>query len=130
MLKGFKEFLFRGNIVDLAVAVVIGSAFAALVKQLGDSFINPLVKAIGGGGGGTAGTFTVHGVVFDFGAFITATVNFLITAAVVYFLVVLPTRHAIARSAAKKATIAEREEVPADVVLLTEIRDLLRSRSY
>jgi large conductance mechanosensitive channel len=88
MLKGVRDFMFRGNIVDLAVAVVIGTAFTALVQALGNAFINPLVKAITGGKIG--GTFTVVGVTFDYGSFITALINFIIIAAVVYFLIVVP----------------------------------------
>jgi large conductance mechanosensitive channel len=89
MIKGFKEFIMRGNVIDLAVGVVIGAAFGALVTQLTASFIDPLIKLIGGGGE-LAGTFTVDGVVFDYGAFINAVITFLLTAAAIYFLVVLP----------------------------------------
>ena len=89
MIKGFKEFIMRGNVIDLAVGVVIGAAFGALVTQLTASFIDPLIKLIGGGGE-LGGTFTVDGVVFDWGAFLNAAITFLLTAAAVYFIVVLP----------------------------------------
>jgi large conductance mechanosensitive channel len=89
MIKGFKEFIMRGNVIDLAVGVVIGAAFGALVTQLTASFIDPLITLIGGGGE-LGGTFSVDGVVFDYGAFINAVITFLLTAAAVYFLVVVP----------------------------------------
>ncbi|EWM14167.1 large conductance mechanosensitive channel protein MscL [Kutzneria sp. 744] len=123
MLKGFRDFLFRGNIVDLAVAVVIGTAFTALVTALGSAFINPLVKAITGGKIG--GTFTVVGVTFDYGLFITALINFIIVAAVVYFLVVIPVQRITNRF---KKQEDEKPAAPTDIELLTEIRDLLRSQ--
>jgi large conductance mechanosensitive channel len=123
MLKGFRDFLFRGNIVDLAVAVVIGTAFTALVTALGNAFINPLVKAITGGKIG--GTFTVVGVTFDYGLFITALINFIIIAAVVYFLVVVPVQRVTNRF---KKQEEQKPAAPTDIELLTEIRDLLRSQ--
>ncbi|QUQ69318.1 large conductance mechanosensitive channel protein MscL [Kutzneria sp. CA-103260] len=123
MLKGFRDFLFRGNIVDLAVAVVIGTAFTALVTALGNAFINPLVKAITGGEIG--GTFTVVGVTFDYGLFITAVINFVIIAAVVYFLIVVPVQRITNRF--KKPEEAK-PAGPTDIELLTEIRDLLRAQ--
>lgn len=89
MVKGFKEFIMRGNVVDLAVGVVIGAAFGALVTQLTKSFIEPVIKLLGGGGV-DGGTFTVNDVVFDYGAFINAAITFVLTAAAIYFIVVLP----------------------------------------
>lgn len=125
MLKGFKDFLMRGNVVDLAVAVVIGVAFAALVTQFTQSFIEPLIKLIGGGGV-TGGAFKVNGVAFDWAAFVNAVINFLIVAAVVYFFVVVPMNHLLSRL---KRDIEPESEAPApDVQLLTEIRDLLRAQ--
>ncbi len=89
MIKGFREFIMRGNVIDLAVGVVIGAAFNALITQLTKSFIEPLIRLIGGGGT-VAGTFTVDGVVFDWGAFVNAAITFLLTAAALYFFVVAP----------------------------------------
>ena len=89
MLKGFKDFLMRGNVVDLAVAVVIGTAFAALITQFTKSFIEPLIKLVGGGGV-SGGAFKVNDVSFDWAAFVNAVILFLIVAAVVYFFVVVP----------------------------------------
>jgi large conductance mechanosensitive channel len=97
MIKGFKEFIMRGNVVDLAVGVVIGAAFGALVTQLTASFIDPLIQLIGGGGelGGAIviNEGTPDQVVFDYGAFINAVITFLLTAAAIYFLVVAPYNH-------------------------------------
>lgn len=89
MLKGFKEFIMKGNVIDLAVGIVIGAAFTAVVTQLTESFLNPLIKLVGGGGI-DGGTFTVNDVVFDWAAFLNAVITFLITAAAIYFLVVAP----------------------------------------
>jgi large conductance mechanosensitive channel len=128
MLKGFKDFLLRGNIVDLAVAVVIGTAFTALVASFTANLINPLIARAGGadvGGGlgiqlgedGNADTF------LNIGDFITAIVTFLITAAVVYFLVVVPMKTIMERL--KRPEDAVVEEVDEQTALLREIRDAL-----
>lgn len=89
MLKGFKEFIMKGNVIDLAVGIVIGAAFTAVVNQLTESFLNPLIKLVGGGGV-DGGTFTINDVVFDWASFVNAVITFLITAAAIYFLVVAP----------------------------------------
>ncbi len=125
MLKGFKDFLLRGNIVDLAVAVVIGTAFTALVASFTNSFINPLIGLIGGGGP-EGMSFKVNGQIFTVGAFITAIITFAITAAVVYFFVVVPMKTVQERLARGKeqAPIAVAE----DIQLLREIRDSLAQR--
>ena len=126
MLKGFKDFLLRGNIVDLAVAVVIGTAFTALVGAFGDSFIKPLLGLIGGGGP-EGMTLEVNGQYFTFGAFITALITFTITAAVVYFAVVVPMKTVQERLARGKeeAPVA----VPEDIQLLRDIRDSLAAQN-
>ena len=124
MIKGFKDFLLRGNVIDLAVAVVIGAAFSNLVNAFKDSFLTPLINLVGGGGQ-FGGQFSVDGQPFTWGAFLSQVVSFLLTAAVIYFVVVLPMK-----------TIAERrrrgEEAgpsqPTQVELLVEIRDLLRAQ--
>ncbi|MHB0928748.1 MAG: large conductance mechanosensitive channel protein MscL [Candidatus Nanopelagicales bacterium] len=125
MLKGFKEFIMRGNVVDLAIAVVIGAAFSGIVTQLTKSFIEPLIKLVGGGGV-SGGAFTVNGVPFDWAAFINACINFLIVAAVIYFLIVVPMNKIKERAARKAEPLIVSD--PEDLVLLREIRDLLRSR--
>lgn len=125
MLKGFKDFLLRGNVVDLAVAVVIGAAFTAVVTAFTSAFLKPLIQVFSGGGE-FAGAFTVNGVVFDYASFINAVITFAITAAVIYFLVITPLRYVEERR-------RRGEEVgpadPTDVELLTEIRDLLREQA-
>src|SRR3954451_25369517 len=89
MIKGFKDFLLRGNVVDLAVAVVIGTAFTLLVASFTDSFLKPLIGLVGGGGA-SGGTLVVDGQFFTWGAFINQVITFVLTAAVVYFVVVVP----------------------------------------
>jgi large conductance mechanosensitive channel len=89
-MGGFKKFLLRGNLVNLAVAVVIGVAFAALVAALVKDLITPLIAAIGGQPDFANLTFTVNHSKFFYGSFINALISFLIIAAVIYFLVVIP----------------------------------------
>ncbi|MFV8381822.1 large conductance mechanosensitive channel protein MscL [Corynebacterium hindlerae] len=133
MLKGFKDFLMRGNVVDLAVAVVIGSAFTAIVTAFTDNLINPLIAAVGGAEVGGLGFHVIAGneaTFVDFGAVITAALNFLIIAAVVYFILVAPMNKLKEIQAARKG-VKEDEETPASVEaeLLEEIRDLLKARN-
>jgi large conductance mechanosensitive channel len=89
-MSGFKKFLLRGNLVDLAVAVMIGAAFATLVAALTKDFITPLLAAIGGKPDFGSLHFTVNKSTFNYGDFINALIAFLILAAVLYFLVVVP----------------------------------------
>lgn len=123
MIQGFKDFLLRGNIVDLAVAVVIGTAFTALVSAFTNSFINPLIGLVSGGGT-AGGSFEVNGQVFTYGAFITAIITFVLTAAVVYFVVVVPMKTINERLSRGKEP--EPEGVSEDIQLLREIRDSLQ----
>lgn len=124
MLKGFRDFLMRGNVVDLAVAVVIGAAFGAIVKGFTDGILNPLIAAIFGKPSlNDVGTFTINKAEFSIGLVLTPLVNFVLVAAAIYFLVVVPINSVRARFA-KQDEIAEAEEI----VLLREIRDELRSR--
>ena len=128
MLKGFKEFILRGNVIDLAIAVVVGAAFTGIVTQLTKSFIQPLIQVFGGGGI-HGGAFVIHGVAFDWAAFINSLINFLIIAAVLYFLIVLPINRIVAlRHRAEAVADAVPAPDPEDVVLLREIRDLLRAQ--
>lgn len=126
MFRGFREFIARGNIVDLAVAIVIGGAFTTLVGQLTKSFLQPLIRIIFGGGL-RGGTFSVRGQDFDYGAFVNAVITFLITAAAIYYLVVVPMNRMITRRNAKLG-IAPKADESDEVRLLTEIRDSLRDR--
>ena len=97
MLKGFKQFLLRGNVVDLAVAVVIGGAFGEVVKALVGDLITPLIAAIGGKPNFSEILFTVNGSQFKIGEFINALISFLMVAAAIYFLVVVPMNSITAR---------------------------------
>jgi large conductance mechanosensitive channel len=128
MIREFREFILRGNVVDLAVAVIIGTAFAAVVKAFTDNILTPLIAAIGGQPDFGALKFTINGSHFTYGLFINAVVAFLITAAVIFFLVVRPLNSLAARRKAQEPT-PEPEAPAEDVRLLMEIRDLLRERA-
>jgi large conductance mechanosensitive channel len=90
MIKGFKEFVLRGNILDLAVAFVIGVAFAAVINSLVKDIIMPIIAAIVGKPDFSGLTFTVNNSVFFYGSFINAVVSFLLVAAAIYFIIVMP----------------------------------------
>ncbi len=98
MLKGFKQFLLRGNVIDLAVAVVIGAAFGAVVAALVKDLLTPLIAAIVGAPDFSAIQFTVNGSKFLVGDFINALVSFVLIAAAVYFFVVVPVNTVMARA--------------------------------
>jgi large conductance mechanosensitive channel len=90
LLKEFREFLMRGNVVDLAVAVVIGAAFGALITALVDNLLTPLIAAIFGEPDFSELSFTINGSVFTYGLFINALISFLLIAAAVFFVIVKP----------------------------------------
>jgi len=90
MFKGFREFIMRGNVVDLAVAVVIGAAFGAVVKAFVDNIITPIIAAIFGQPDFSGLYFTVNGSMFRYGLFINALVSFLLVAAAIYYVVIVP----------------------------------------
>jgi large conductance mechanosensitive channel len=90
MLKEFRDFVLRGNVVELAIAVVIGAAFGALVTAFVASFVTPLIAAVGGKPDFSALAFTINGSRFAYGSFFNALLSFLIIAAVVFFLIVRP----------------------------------------
>lgn len=131
-MKGFKDFIMQGNVIDLAVGVVIGGAFTALIGAVVDNLIQPVVNAAGGKNVDGLAFRLIQGneaTKMDFGALISAIIAFLITAAVVYFVFVLPIAKARQIARARKGESAEEESAaPEDVVLLTEIRDLLSSQ--
>ncbi|AEQ06222.1 large conductance mechanosensitive channel protein MscL [Corynebacterium pseudotuberculosis] len=132
MLKGFKDFILRGNVVELAVAVVIGTAFTAIVTAFTNHLINPLIASLGGADVSGLGFHIRSGneaTFLDFGAVITAAINFLIIAAVVYFILVAP-MNKLNEMAARRKGIQEEEEAPASIEaeLLEEIRDLLKNQ--
>jgi large conductance mechanosensitive channel len=98
MLDGFKKFILRGNVVDMAVGVVIGAAFAGVVSGLTKAFLNPLIRLVAGGAEKFSTLqFTIRGTPFPVDDFINASISFVLIAAVVYFLVVLPVNALVAR---------------------------------
>jgi len=127
MLAGFKNFIMRGNVIELAVAFVVGAAFVAVVKALVDGLITPLIAAIVGKPNlDGAMIVTVNNADFLFGAVLGAIINFVLVAAAVYFLIVAPMNKLAER---RKAGIEPEPEAPAeDILLLQEIRDLLAAR--
>ena len=128
MLSGFKTFIARGNVVDLAVGVVMGAAFGLVVSGLVESFINPLIAwLVGKPNFDSFLEFTVGSATVQPGAIITALVNFLIVAFALYLFVVMPMNALNARR--KKEEAEEAPAVSEDVQLLSEIRDLLKAQS-
>jgi large conductance mechanosensitive channel len=127
MVKGFRDFLLRGNVIDLAVAVIIGAAFGAVVKSFADDFIGGIIGVIGGTPDFGRAGFTVNGSRIIYGSTLTALINFVIVAAVIYFVLVIPMQRLMSMRQEKAET-----ESPAptdETILLTEIRDLLRDQA-
>ena len=135
MLSGFQKFLLRGNVVDLAVGVVMGAAFGGVVTAFTKSFLDPLIRLVGGGK--VAGTWELRApsvadglnippLVLDYGSFLTALIGFVLTAAVIYFLVVLPMNALSERFRRQEEPAAA--EPSNEEKLLAEIRDALRQR--
>ncbi|CCH15364.1 large conductance mechanosensitive channel protein MscL [Micromonospora lupini] len=133
MLKGFKDFIMRGNVVDLAVGVVIGAAFTGVVTQLTKSFLEPLVRVIivlitGNKNGLTGSVPTFREIPFDWVAFVNAVITFLLTAMALYFLVVYPMNRLAERR--KRGEEPPPSAPSEEVKLLTEIRDALVSAGH
>jgi large conductance mechanosensitive channel len=126
MLKEFRAFLLRGNVIDLAVAFVIGVAFAAVVTSFVQDLLTPLIAAIFGKPDFSGLTFTINGSVFRYGAFVNALITFLTVAAAVFFFVVRPYNWLQERRAKGEEAPPEPTE---EVKVLSEIRDLLSTRS-
>lgn len=131
MFKGFKEFLLRGNVIDLAVAVVIGAAFNAVVQKVVDSLINPIIGMVFKADSLDDALMLdlPNGGSIAFGALIGAIINFLIVAGVVYFVFVMPMNKL--REASEKLVSAADDEpvVETEQELLSDIRDLLRAQA-
>lgn len=128
MLKGFKEFIARGNVLDLAVAVVIGAAFTQVVNSLVSGIILPIIAAIFGKPSFDDLTFTINNSVFKYGTFLTAVVNFVLVVAAVYFVVVMPIQRLSEMQARRREAGQGTDEasvVSDEVLALREIRDLL-----
>lgn len=130
MIKGFKDFLLRGNVVDLAVAFVMGAAFAGVIMTFTESIIQPIINSIGGRESLGLGFFIRDNdqkTFVDIGAVITALITFAITAAAVYFVVVVPVTRLMERRNRGEEPVVEAPTE--DIVLLREIRDSLQQRS-
>src|SRR6476620_7295670 len=127
----FKEFVMRGNVVDLAVAVVIGAAFGAVVNALVKDIFTPLIAAIFGKPDFSALTFTINDSQFFYGDLINALISFLSIAAAVFFFVVKPLNYMQERRKRAMADGAEPDETTLsdEAVLLSDIRDLLRQQN-
>ena len=121
MIEEFKKFILKGNVVDLATGVIIGAAFGTIVSAFTAGIVTPILGLLGGG----ANVGLKLGGIFDLGLIISAVINFLITAAVIFFVIVKPANAMIAKMKAKE--VAAPPPGPSDdVKLLTEIRDLLK----
>lgn len=121
LVKEFKEFINRGNVMDLAVGVIIGGAFTAIVTALTDSIINPLIAVIAGGGADKLSALVIPGTEIDFGAFISAIINFLIVALVVFLIVKAFNK---AQAVGKKKEEGEEEaEAPKCPFCLEEVKE-------
>lgn len=125
MLREFREFINRGNVMDLAVAVIIGAAFGAIVTSLVNDIIMPIIGVISGGVNFSGLAVTIGDAAITYGNFIQAVVNFLIIAFVIFLLV--RTLNNLQKRLAREAKVAPPPEAPVDVQLLTEIRDLLKA---
>ncbi|MFI9510685.1 large conductance mechanosensitive channel protein MscL [Nocardia sp. NPDC052566] len=126
MLKGFKDFLMRGNVIDLAVAVVMGTAFTAVVTSVTKGLVNPLLAVFGGTDELGLGFHLIASKPATFiqvGPIITAAINFVVIAAVLYFVLILPMKTLKNRFGTTKVT------EPTEAELLIEIRDLLAERN-
>lgn len=130
MFKGFKEFIAQGNVIDLAVAVVIGGAFTMIVTAVVDSIITPVISLFfeadaTGKFGPTVTNIYGNEVTFEIGALVSAIISFLAVALVVYFVFVAPMNKYKERQAARNPAVEE-DTLPTEQELLIEIRDLLR----
>ncbi len=119
MLKEFKEFAMKGNIVDLAVAVIIGGAFGKIVTALTESIIMPIISMIVGKGGMSGIAFTIGNTVFPVGVLIQAVIDFILIAFVLFLIIK-------AMNARKKKEVAAPAVTPEEITLLREIRDSLK----
>ncbi|MGN6606933.1 MAG: large conductance mechanosensitive channel protein MscL [Jatrophihabitans sp.] len=130
MIQGFKAFIMRGNVVDLAVAVVIGAAFKAVVDALVADIITPIIAAIGGKPDFSSLNFTINKSTFKYGDLINQIISFLIVAAAIYFLIVAPL-NMLAERRQRRLAAGEPDPEPKaeDVQLLEQIRDLLASQT-
>ncbi|MFG6504360.1 large conductance mechanosensitive channel protein MscL [Microbacterium sp. P05] len=137
MIKGFKEFILRGNVIDLAVAVVIGAAFTAIVNTMVQGFINPLIGFVFQMGDLSDWNWTVRTLsggeaTFAFGTIVVALINFVAVAAIVYFVFVFPMNRFKQRAAARAGVETGADHtptLPTEQELLMQIRDLLEKQN-
>ncbi|MCD4557621.1 large conductance mechanosensitive channel protein MscL [Schaalia sp. lx-100] len=129
MLKGFRDFISRGNVIDLAVAVIIGAAFTPIVNAVSNLITQLIASIIGKPSFDNVLEFTINGTLIQPGTIITAIVNFLLIAGSVYFVIVLPMNKFKERQAAKEAVEEAAAEPSAEIQLLTEIRDALTAKN-
>lgn len=137
-LQEFKEFALKGNVMDMAVGVIVGAAFGNIVSSLTDNFINPLIAVITGGAKKdengvmqlVGGKFSINGIDFNYGAFLSSVLNFLIIALILFCLIkAINTAMTIGKKKKEEEEAAKPVEPSKEELLLTEIRDLLKEQN-
>ena len=131
MLKGFKDFILRGNVIELSVAVIMAAAFGAVVTSFTEGIVDPLLAAVGGPDNIGLGFHLRSGndaTFINLGGIITSAITFLITAAVIYFILIVPMNKATELAARRKGIDAEEVTEATETELLVEIRDLLKAQ--
>ena len=126
MFKGFRDFIMRGSIVDLAIAVVVGVAFGGVITALVEDLLTPLIAAMFGKQDFSNLTFTINESVFRYGHFINSMISFVAVAGSIYFIVVVPMKKIAERRKVGQDAPEESPAPSSEVVLLREIRDLLK----
>ena len=128
MIKEFKEFISKGNVMDMAVGIIIGGAFTAIVTALVNSILMPIIGAISGGKSVEDMSIMVGNAAIGYGAFIQAIIDFLLIAWVLFMIIKAINKAKAVAEKEKEEAPAEPEPTPADIELLTEIRDLLKEK--
>lgn len=137
-LQEFKEFALKGNVMDMAVGVIVGAAFGNIVSSLTDNFINPLIAVITGGAKKdengvmqlVGGKFSINGIDFNYGAFLSSVLNFLIIALILFCLIkAVNTAMTIGKKKKEEEEAAKPVEPSKEEILLTEIRDLIKEQN-
>jgi large conductance mechanosensitive channel len=128
MIKEFKEFISKGNVMDMAVGIIIGGAFTAIVNSLVDSILMPIIGVISGGLSVEDMSVTVGNATIGYGAFLQAVIDFLLVALVLFMIIKGLNKAKAMVVKEEEEAPAEPEPVPEDIVLLTEIRDLLKDK--
>lgn len=137
-LQEFKEFALKGNVMDMAVGVIVGAAFGNIVSSLTDNFINPLIAVITGGAKKdengvmqlVGGKFSINGIDFNYGAFLSSVLNFMIIALILFCLIkAVNTAMTIGKKKKEEEEAAKPVEPSKEEVLLTEIRDLIKEQN-